>query len=274
MHRLALPLALSLGALLLTAPAAAADQQTATSGSVQATLAYTPVNEFSATGIRLTVTRAGATAYDAPLLPTGCREDGICRPLTTEDDGSITLADLDGDGDPEVLVDLYTGGAHCCQVSRFLHWDGARYVTADRNWADPGYTVRDLDGDGVPELVSADQRFAYRYGSFAISRFPLQVWRLQRGVLTDVTRSFRSPLRQDAARALRDARGSLRAYPRGAIAAWAADRYLLGERAATLRTLRRMARRGQLPREILGPRSQAAFVIRLDRDLRRLGYST
>jgi hypothetical protein len=276
MHRLPLALAASLAAVLLAAPVAAADQQTATSGTVHATLSYTPVNDFGANGIRITVTRAGATAYDAPVDPRGCRDDGICRPLSLQDDGtSLALTDLDGDGDPEVLVNLYTGGAHCCQVSRFLRWDGAKYVPVDHDWADPGYRVEDLDTDGAPELVSADPRFAYRYGSYASSAFPIQIWSLKGGRLTDTTRSHRSAIRADAARQWRAVRGAARHYPRGVVAAWAADRYRLGVRARTLRTLRRMAARHQLPREGpgLGPRSQRTFVSRLDRDLRRLGYA-
>lgn len=275
MSRLVLSLALSLATLAVAAPLARADQQTATSGPVTATLRYTPVNDFSASGIRVTVTRGGATAYDARVDPTGCRKDATCRPIALEDNGSVTLTDLDGDGDPEVLLDLYTGGAHCCQVSRILHWDGARYVAADRNWGDPGYTLRDLDGEGVPELVSADDRFAYRYTSYVASGFPIQVWALRAGRLVDVTRSHPAAIRQDAQRQWRAVRGSLRVAPRGVLAAWAADRYLLGLRTATLRTLRRMAARSEIRRESSfdHPRDQRAWVRRLDSDLRRLGYS-
>jgi hypothetical protein len=42
---------------------------------------------------------------------------------------------VDADGEPEVVTDLYTGGAHCCDISRILRWDGARYVAIDHDWA-------------------------------------------------------------------------------------------------------------------------------------------
>jgi len=136
-----------------------------------------------------------------------------------------------------------------------------------------GYRLQDLDGDGRPELVSADDRFSYLYGSYAASIRPVRVWVLRGRSLRDVTRSFPAVVREDRARNLRIARRQ-RGIARSAYAAWAADRYLLGERRAALRTLRRLARRGAL-RTDLGNnsrRAQRRWVSRLDRDLRRFGY--
>jgi hypothetical protein len=257
-----------LAALLVAAPTAAADTSTATSGAVGATLSWTP-QRFTAKDIHVVVTRAGVLAYDAPVDIRACRRG--CAPVQQD---PLTARDLDGDGDPEVLVDLTSNGAHCCSMTRVLHWDGARYTSIDHDWGDPGYTVDDVDGDGRAELVTRDDRFAYLYGSYATSRFPVQVLALRAGRLVDVTRSFPALLRQDRAGLWHDVRRGLRSAPRGAYAAWAADRYLLGERTATLRTLRRLAARGRL-RTDLGSnsrRAQRAWVRRLDRDLRRFGY--
>jgi hypothetical protein len=265
-----LPLVLALAGLLAAAPAAVADTQTASSGSVAATLTYTPgAHGLGATDVRIAVTRAGVLAYDAPVDPRGCK-DGTCEPAG---DDALTVTDLDADGDPEVIADVYTGGAHCCTISRILRWDGARYVRLDRNWGDVGYKIDDVDGDGRPELVSADDRFAYLYGSYAASIFPVQIFSLQDGRLVDVTRSHPDLVRRDRAENYRLARRA-HGFARTAYAAWAADRYLLGERTATLRTLRRLARRGKL-RTDLGAnsrRAQRRWVARLDRDLRRFGY--
>jgi hypothetical protein len=258
----------ALAALLLAAPAAAADTQTATSGAVTATLTWTP-GRFVAKDLHVGVTRAGVVAYDAPVGVRACRQG--CAPVEQD---PVTARDLDGDGDPEVLLDLTTNGAHCCSITRILHWDGARYTTIDRDWGDPGYSVDDVDGDGRPELVTGDDRFAYLYSSYATSRFPVQVLALQGGRLADVTRSYPALIRQDRAAVWREIGRGVRYAPRGAYAAWAADRYLLGERAAALRTLRRLAARGRL-RTDLGSnsrRAQRTWVRRLDRDLRRFGY--
>jgi hypothetical protein len=258
-------------ALLLAAPVAAADTQSASSGAVGATLSWERGDD-GVTDMRVTVTRAGAIAYEAPIDPRGC-EPATCTPSGTGD-RSVNTADLDGDGEPEVLVDVYWGGAHCCTVSRVLRWDGARYVPIDRNWGNTSYRLEDLDGDGRPELRSADDRFSYLYGSYAATVRPVQVLTLRDGQLVDVTRSYPAVIREDRARNGRLARNAGR-YGRTAYAAWAADRYLLGERRATLQALRRLARRGRL-RTDLGNSSRQAqrrWIARLDRDLRRFGYS-
>ena len=59
--------------------------------------------------------------------------------------------------------------------------------------------------------------------------------------------------------------------PRGAIAAWAADQFLLGHRAYAERTLHRLARQKRLP-GLFPPKSQTAFVRNLLRFLDRHGY--
>src|SRR5262249_18802034 len=131
----------------------------------------------------------------------------------------------------QAIVDLYTGGAHCCFVTRFyeLGRSGAHVVT--RNWGDPGYVLKDLRHDGQTELVSADDRFAYAFAAFAFSAFPVQVWQLKDGTIADVTRSYQPEVRADAAvlwRAYLKARGSQIPDVRGILAAWAADEAMLG----------------------------------------------
>jgi hypothetical protein len=264
-----------LTALLASVGAARAATQTASSGTVAATLSYTLDREgLGARDVRLTVTRAGVLAYEAPMDPRPCRH-ADCRPVSTEpDSSSIAARDLDGDGEPEVITDVYTGGAHCCVVSRILRWDGLRYVRIDHDWGDPGYSIDDVDGDGRPELVSDDDRLAYLYGSYVSSARPVLVLALREGGLVDVTGDFPALVRSDRARLWHAAHGDYRGTPRGAYAAWAADRYRLGERAAALRTLRRLAARGVLRTDIGSNslRAQRRWVRRLDRDLRRFGY--
>ena len=263
-------LLIAVAGLLLAAPAAAAETQTATSGSVAATLTYSlDGGGFTARDLRIVVQRAGVLAYDAPVGVRACRQG--CAPLGSD---AVTARDLDGDGDPEVLIDLTTGGAHCCTITRILRWDGARYLTIDHMWGNGFYSADDLDGDGTVELVTSDDRFAFLYGSYASSIRPVQVWSLQAGRVVDVTRAFPALVREDRAKNWRIARRAGGAA-RGAYAAWAADRYLLGESAAALRTLRRLAAHRRLRTDIgdNSLRGQRRWVDRLDRDLRRFGYA-
>src|SRR4051795_9523248 len=132
-------LAVMIGVLLPATAARAAGEpktETASAGAVTATLTYTDAGDGRWTGLKLQVTRAGAQVYDSGPTIDGC-EQPYCAPMAPfGDQGSIHVADLDGDGEPEVLADFYSGGAHCCEITEVLRWTGAGYATTVRNFAD------------------------------------------------------------------------------------------------------------------------------------------
>lgn len=262
---LRLLLAVAAAAALL-APAAAGAQaptgprsETASSGSVAATLSY-DVGEFNqASAVRLAVTRDGAPASldgDLSRLCRGCRGAIPVGGLEGSGQPSIAFADLTGDGEPEILVDLYTGGAHCCSVMALFGWDAAatRYRRLARNWGDPSYAVRPAP-DGIGSvLASADDRFAYSFCAYACSAMPIQVFRYRDFRLLDVTRQVPAWVRGD----LRSLRGALRSARRHRDQGWAikgilpavcADLYLLGRGAACRAELASARRRGELGRQ-------------------------
>ncbi len=266
-----------LAALVLTAVPATAlaesVEETAALGATEARFAYDRDGD-EVTGMMLTVVRAGEVVLDGPVAVAGC-EEPFCLPGGHHDRPSVQVVDLDRDGEPEVLLDVFTGGAHCCVATRLLRWDGSGYAAADHDWRDPGYRLRDLQGDGAPELVSADARFAYRFASFAGSAMPVAVWGLREGRLTDVTREHLDLVRRDAARWLRIWRGRRGDRGRealGVLAAWAADEYRLGHRAQVRRHLRVALRRGWLRGAPGWPRGER-FIRELDRFLLRTGYA-
>jgi hypothetical protein len=126
----------------------------------------------------LTITRAGQELYDGAPPSVGKGEEPYCFPGGGIEGDSLRVRDLDGDGEPEVVLDTFSGGAHCCLWARIFAFDGSAYRSITHNFADPGYRIGDIDADGVPEWVSADPRFAYRYTSFAGSWFPEQIGRM------------------------------------------------------------------------------------------------
>src|SRR4051812_22580991 len=129
MPRLIAAAALVAALLALSAPSAGAQgkpgphTETQTSGAVTATLTYTLKRFNAASNVRLAITRGGvpATVADGGSIGAGCQFCRGAAPIGGLSEGgepvsSLTLADLTGDGDPEVIVDLFTGGAHCCSV--------------------------------------------------------------------------------------------------------------------------------------------------------------
>jgi hypothetical protein len=213
-----LPVVLCL--VLCCAAAADAEEQVAQRGPVTADLSFSAhwqALEFS--DMWLQIQRDGQLVYEGEPWVSACGNQ-TCWPGGGRDNDSVRLADLDADGDPEVLVNLYSGGAHCCFFARFYEFDGQRCHSFSHGFADAGDRLKDLDGDYAAELLSGDARFGYRYTSFASGWFPLQIWGYggYESGLIDVTADYPARVRAGVAFLPEvPVRGPLRA-------AWAARR--------------------------------------------------
>ena len=198
--------------------------------------------------VRLKIKRAGLIKLSGSLIETGTGEPVAAAPT------GLTVIDLDGDGEVEVVVDLYSGGAHCCTLSRIYRFSAAsgEYLSVEHEWGNYAYELVDLDGDGFPEFKSADNRFAYAFTAYVFSIPPLQIWRYPAGVMTEATDESRKLIRQDA-------RWWWRVYVRerhqpartgddlrGMLAAWQANKVRLGEAADGWSKLRKARKRGEL----------------------------
>jgi hypothetical protein len=204
--------------------------------NVKATLSFARESGVF-TNIRVAITRNGKTWRSRPL-----GTSYFSRPR-------LYLRDLDADGELEVRIDSYTGGAHCCFQTRFFRWLPTRkaYAMTFRNWADAGYRAKNLDGRGAVELLSGDARFGYVFTAFAGSPFPIQIWQFDGGRLRDVTRLFPGQVELDAKRLWRAYLDHTGADDvRGVLAAWQADQYLLGSEDAGWQELEGALKRGDL----------------------------
>src|SRR4051794_19819617 len=178
MRRLRVSLLGALAALSLAAAPAAANEAgsvTHSAGAVSATLEW-DVADYGIGHPRLFVLR-GTVRYDITITDI-C--DAGCIVVPDEADtppgqSAVKVADLDGDGEPEVLVDTFSGGAHCCLTARLLTFNGTGYTPTDIEYRDVGYELEDADGDGRQELVGFDPRFSEAFTYFAASSFPAQV---------------------------------------------------------------------------------------------------
>lgn len=271
-------IALSVVALLAAAPASEAETITTTFGALRADLDYT-AGQFANELGNLRVTRGTTTVYDARVDAKDC--GGTCYlGADPADPAALRIFDLDSDGEPEIVTNIYTGGAHCCTVARVLSFQPASgtYAAFDHNFADQGFVLSDLGDDLSMEFLAADSRFAYRFTAFAFSGLPILIYRFENGVFVDVSKKYPSALLFDAAqwrKAIRKGikRGKLKKDTdlRGFYAAWAADQYRLGKGRSAKKVLKNAARRGWLKGNGLG-KQNGAYVTDLLRFLKRTGY--
>jgi hypothetical protein len=269
-------LALVLASSALLAPAALATTQTASGGAVTATFTFS--GHFpSYSGLHLSIAQSGSVLYDQPVTSKACGSD--CAPQATgAKASSIHVVDLDDIGQPNVVLDLYTGGAHCCSVEQVFTFDPGTmtYAMTERNFGDPGARIEDLGHDGRFEFVTADDAFAYAFTDFAASGLPLQILTFSGSRFQDVTGSYPALIRKDAATWLKAFKGMARGHYAdsvGVIAAWAADEYRLGKSASANRFLHQQAKAGHLKSALAPGEPQGQkFVAALQKFLRRHGY--
>jgi hypothetical protein len=83
----------------------------------------------------------------------------------------LTGTDINGDGYPEVIVDTYSGGAHCCFGTRVISLRDVPVSILQKPESNAGGMFQDLNGDGIYEFLTADDLFAYKYCPYAGSPF-------------------------------------------------------------------------------------------------------
>jgi hypothetical protein len=251
--------------------------QTASSGAVRATYTYSgryPDYHSETVAIR----EGGRVVYSGTVRAPDCGTR--CAPGDPRRHGhSLQFAALSAGAAPALILNLYSGGAHCCTIVQVFapkHGASPRWSVSSRSFGDAGYRLEDLNHDGAEEFLSADDRFAYAFTDYAASGLPLQIMAFANGRFTDVTRAYPALITKDAAtwmKAFRDQRRSHYADTTGVVAAWAADEENLGRAAAVRSFLNQQARAGHL-NSPLAPQVPAGerYVHLLERFLGKLGY--
>lgn len=191
-------------------------------GAIRAELSYEKEN-YIYRDMRLQITRAGEVMVDTPLNIDG----GINRVI------GFQVRDLDGDRDPEVLVDLFARGNRCCSTSLIYRYVAPqdRYVALEQDWGFAAHQLKDFNNDGLPEFDSGDSEFALNFvssGEDAV--FPPQIWQFRQGQMFDVTRQFPNVIQSSADRFWEEYQERVESErnPKGALAAYLATQYLLG----------------------------------------------
>ncbi|MBN1287771.1 MAG: hypothetical protein JXB47_20395 [Anaerolineae bacterium] len=83
----------------------------------------------------------------------------------------LSGVDITGEGNPDVIIERFTGGAHCC--FSMVVYDLGEVATKVLHTRDSecGGRFEDLDGDGVFEFLTCDDVFAYAYCPYVSSPF-------------------------------------------------------------------------------------------------------
>jgi hypothetical protein len=255
-------------ATLLTAASARADgfnagTETIASGAVSATLSWDR-GEFGPQNTTLTISRAGVVVFGHTIAR-------VCGPecQRSPGDGSeFELVDLDGDGEPEVVV-MGRNLDPCCETLGVYDFRPASGTYGELA-RDSQSSVK-VQTSGGPHIVTTDSRLEPLLGSVFL---PVQVLRYERpgGVprLRDATRAYPKLIRADAA----EQKGLFKGLERKdfsaphVLGAYVADEYLLGRGAAALRELDK-----QLARGVVGsPKESKTYRRKLLTLLHRTGY--
>ena len=117
-----------------------------------------------------------APTYYRAVTVDRCSVRLLCQDWTTGLD-PLSGTDINGTGYPDLIIQRYTGGAHCCFGVDV--YDLASSLLLIDVPASPGGnamgTFVDLNGDGVFEYETRDDSFAYTYCCFAGSPFTLVI---------------------------------------------------------------------------------------------------
>lgn len=212
--------------------------KTAQQGSVKAELSYEKDQTEGipqARNLRLKIQRSDQTVFDK--APSASEYDRPTIDWSAEDrvNAGFMIRDLNGDKEPEVIADFYTGGAHCCTYSLIYRYDAKQkqYIESRAFWGNLGYRLKDFEGDGKLEFFSADDNFAYAFASYAGSAFPIKILRFENGEMLDVTRNYPKQIYSDAYRlwGYYQRAKAEDSEVKGVLAAYLADKYLLGQQA-------------------------------------------
>ncbi len=265
----------ALGALGAASPALAATQR-AHGGDLTAAFSFTGTSP-EIHHQTLTITRAGTVVYRHAVTAKLCGT--LCAPQSFDArHPSVRVVNLDAATTPQVVLSLFSGGAHCCSIVEVFSYDAAqhRVVMSQRNFGDPGAELADLSPSGRYEFVTADDRFAYAFTDFAASGLPIQIMAFHNGHFVDVTRQYPKLIRADAASWLKTYRGMAAQHYAdsvGVIAAWAADEDMLGHESQVSTYLTQQAKAGHLNSALM-PHADSgqAFVSSLEMFLEDAGY--
>ena len=204
---------------------------TANSGKIKAEISYQQ-QEYKYQDVTLKISRSNQVILNEKIT-----DNEYDRPMASFNSSNtkqyFKIQDVDGDKEPEIIVELYTGGAHCCIYSLIYRYNAAqnKYSKINHQWGNHYYKLQDLDRNGLQEFVTIDDRFAYAFASYAGSAYPIQIWQYRQGKMINVTKKYRQEIAKNAQELWQRYQKEKTEFGAGKapLAAYLAAKYLLGE---------------------------------------------
>lgn len=183
----------------------------------------------------------------------------------------LCLARFGGAADPTVVLGFNSGFMHCCFAVRAISIaPGGPQSTQDLELGNWWGTVETHDGRAI--VVTADNRFAYAFTSFAGSGMPVMVYEVSGGDFVVTSRNYPDLLTADAAKWWQTINGPQNSGQGilGVVAPWVADECELGQSGYAWAWVNKLNAEGKLTGPIAPTGS--AYVAALRTFLSKTGY--
>ncbi|WP_258046896.1 hypothetical protein [Sphingomonas folli] len=158
--------------------------------------------------IRLRVRRRVEDDAVAPVVEVSLGRDAVTIVGELASEGfthRISAIRNSAGGSPVVMLQSFSGGAHCCNHIQVAGLSSGRLKVVDLGSSD-GEAMPlpyDMSGDGVADFVGVDEAFLYAFAPYAMSFAPPVVRNVTGGRVIDVSRNgaFRRLFREEMKRA-------------------------------------------------------------------------
>jgi hypothetical protein len=268
--------AVIVASLFASITTAGATTQSSTVGDVTATFTFHGTSPLSQNP-HLEIVVKGKMIYDAAVSSKWCGKECSANVIA----GArkvIHIVRLQPSGSPSVVLDLYSGGAHCCFIEQVysLTPNSSTVHKSEHDFGDPGVRLVTLGTGGSIDFLSANDFFAYEFTDYAASGEPIEILSFSHDAFHNVTRSYPQLIAKDASQWMSAFHAQASTHYQdsvGVVAAWAADEDMLGHSGTVARFLAAQAKAGHLNSALspITPSGQK-YVVALQKFLRKQGY--
>ncbi len=112
----------------------------------------------------------------------------------------VKAIDLDSDGNKELFITIFTGGAHCCFIYVAARLENDTFIPLDTIIGGHAeFDITDIDKDSIKEIKGLNTAYAYAFVSFVESHYPVRIFQFKKNKFVDVTHLFPQEVRKDMA---------------------------------------------------------------------------